>query len=302
MTTEQDEDAAFEQGFNAVNAEQPAQDDPAPADQEPKAPAPQAADSSAAAQTTDKPADAANPGEQAPAEPVVDPFAAFPKEVRDILARVPQLESELAQTRRVANMVPALQSRLDKLSQQSAADPAPGSRVRLERVQALREQGLPEIADALEELAAATMPKARDDDAQASGGQAAAQAAAPAADPQQEVLDDLRPTWGEDLSSSDFQLWLARQEPAYRNEVQSTGKATVILKALSAFDAFRQQAGSPPSSTTNTVRQPAAARTTRMAAAVLPQGDGRRARVAVDDDEDAAFAAGFAAVSGRAPR
>lgn len=296
MTTEQDEDKAFEQGFNSVTAEAPDQDTPEPAANEPSAPATQAADQPTAAQTDEARADQPKPGESA--EPVVDPFAALPKEVRDILARVPQMEADLAQTRRVANMVPALQSRLDKLSQQSAADPAPGSRVRLERVQALREQGLPEIADALEELAAATMPKARDDDAPASGGQPAAQAADPAADPQQEVLDDLRPTWGEDLSSSDFQLWLARQEPAYRNEVQSTGKAAVILKALGKFDAFRQQAGNPPTNTPTQARQPNAVRSTRMAAAVLPQGDGRRSRVVIEDDEDAAFNSGFAAIRG----
>ena len=290
MNTELEDDTAFEQGFASINAEAPEQDKPAPAAAEPaKAPASQSADTSAAAQTDATPADAGQPGE--PAEPVVDPFAAFPKEVRDILARVPQMEAELAQTRRVANMVPALQSRLDKLAQTAAADPAPARR--LERVQALRDQGLPEIADALEELAA-TMPQGRDDGAAASGVPQPAAAAA-GADPQQEVLDQVRPTWGDDLSSADFQLWLARQAPEYRADVQNTTKATVILKALGSFDAFRQQTA------TNPAQQVAATRATRMAAAVTPQGEGRRApsRQAAEDDEEAAMNTGFRAVTGR---
>lgn len=300
MNTELDEDTAFEQGFQDVHADQPTQQTAAPAHNEPQAQATQTADQ-AAAQTTASQDDAAKTGEHTPAEPVIDPFAALPKEVREILARVPQLEAELAQTRRVANMVPALQSRMDKLTQHAAASGAP-AKPRLERVAALRDQGLPEIADALEELAAATMPQGRDDDAGATGGQTT-HANTADADPQQEMLDELRPTWGDDLSSSDFQLWLARQTPEYRQEVQSTGKATVILKALSTFDAFRQQTGAPTgASNLNPVQQVSAARSTRMAAAVTPQGDGRRQPRAIEDDEDAAFAAGFASVAGRKQR
>lgn len=291
MNTELEDDTAFEQGFASINAEAPEQDKPAPAAAEPeKAPASQSADTSAAAQTDANQANAGQPGE--PAEPVVDPFAAFPKEVRDILARVPQMEAELAQTRRVANMVPALQSRLDKLAQTAAAEPAPARR--LERVQALRDQGLPEIADALEELAATMPQQGRDDDTGSSG---VPQPAAPAAgaDPQMEVLEQIRPTWGDDLNSTDFKLWLARQAPEYEHEVRSTTKATVILKALGNFDAFRQQI------TTNPAQQVAASRATRMAAAVTPQGEGRRApsRQAAEDDEEAAMNTGFRAVTGR---
>lgn len=292
MNTELEDDTAFEQGFASINAEAPEQDKPAPAAAEPaKAPASQSADTSAAAQTDATPADAGQPGE--PAEPVVDPFAAFPKEAKDLFARMQQMEAELAQTRRVANMVPALQSRLDKLAQHAAADPAPARR--LEKVHALRDQGLPEIADALEELAA-TMPLQSRDDAVASAP-AVQQNATTGVDVEVEerVLSRVRPNWGNDLNSTDFQLWFARQPPEYRQDVQNSSEADVILEALSKFDAFRQQITPTP------VQQVAASRASRMAAAVVPQGEGRRSpsRQASEDDEEAAMNTGFRAVTGR---
>ena len=75
--------------------------------------------------------------------------------------------------------------------------------------------------------------------------------------------------------------------------MQSTSKAGDILTALGKFDAFRAQ--------TQSTRQLTQTRTTRMAAAVAPQGDGRRqpARTAPEDDEEAAFAAAFKKARGR---
>ncbi len=262
-TTEQDEDLAFEQGFNSVHTE------PAPAKPASPAPAPEEAQP-----TAETPAVAAPEKQPEPEAPAVDPFAGLPPQVRDLLAAIPTMRAELETVRRVANMVPALQSRLDKMHQQPATEQVPASRSKRD---AIRED-LPEIADALDELAA-SMPQRQEP---------AAPAPAPAvqADPQEEVLSSVRPSWADDLNSSDYQLWLSTQPRDVQQRANTTTKAVEILATLTAFDAHRQQ--------TQSTRQTNQSRATSMAAGVTPQGDGRRqSRAAPEDDEDAAFAAGF---------
>lgn len=263
-TTEQDEDLAFEQGFNSVHTE------PAPA--KPASPAPEPEEAQPTAET---PAVAAPEKAPEPEAPAVDPFAGLPPQVRDLLAAIPTMRAELETVRRVANMVPALQSRLDRMHQQPATEQVPARRS--SKIDAIRED-LPEIADALDELAAG-LPQRQEP---------AAPAPAPAvqADPQEEVLSSVRPTWADDLNSSDYQLWLSTQPRDVQQRANTTTKAVEILATLTAFDLYRQQ--------TQSTRQTNQSRTTRMAAAVNPQGDGRRqSRAAPEDDEDAAFAAGF---------
>lgn len=278
-TTEQDEDLAFEQGFNATQAE-PATDQPA---EKAKEVEPPATDAPAAAEA--KPA-AAEPA--AKSEPEPDPFASLPPAVRDLLARVPALEARLEQTTRVANMVPALQSRLDKLNAHAATpDQVPAGR-KYAKVEALRNE-LPEIAAALDEIVSDRHPAP---EAKQPESRQPATPAASEANPQEEALTSVRPTWADDLISSDFQLWLARQPRDYQAQVQNTSKAGDILQALGRFDAFRQQ--------TTSTQQLSQQRATRMAAAVTPQGDGRRQRPApAEDDEEAAFTAAFAKARGR---
>lgn len=276
-TTEQDEDLAFEQGFTATQAEPAAEPTPEKAEATPPA--------------TAAPAAAEAPATATPAEntePVEDPFASLPPAVRELLARVPALEARLEQTTRVANMVPALQSRLDKLNAQAATpDQVPAGR-KYAKVEALRNE-LPEIAAALDEITNDRHPAPV---AQQPESRQPAMPAASEANPQEEALTSVRPTWADDLVSSDFQLWLARQPRDYQAQVQNTSKAGDILKALVRFDEFRQQ--------TTSTQQLSQKRTTRMAAAVTPQGDGRRQRQApVEDDEDAAFAAAFNKQRGR---
>jgi hypothetical protein len=272
MTTdEQDEDLAFEQAFNAATA-QPA---PQEAPQKVESEAPADAAPATAPEAVDKPEK-----KEAPAE---DPFASLPQQVRELLARVPALEARLEQTTRVANMVPALQSRLDKLNQHAPATEQVPSKSRFAKIDALRND-LPEIADALDEIVAATHrpePQGQQPEHQAE------------ANPHEEALSSVRPTWADDLTSADFQLWLAQQPRDFQAHVQATNKAGDILAALGRFDAFRAQ--------TQTTRQLTQTRSTRMAAAVTPQGDGRRQRapVAAEDEEEAAFSAAFNKARGR---
>lgn len=270
-----EEDAAMSEAF-ARHQSEPAHE-PKPEEAEAAAPAakvPAAAEDESAT---------AKAGEKQP-EPAEDPFASLPPAVRDLLARVPALEARLEQTTRVANMVPALQSRIDKLNAQAATtDQAPAPR-KYAKVEALRNE-LPEIADALDEIVNDRQQPAPPPEPRQPVQPAPQTPQAPAADPHEEALTSVRPTWADDLTSADFQLWLARQPRDYRALVQNTSKAGDILQALGRFDAFRQQSTSTQQLNQN--------RTTRMAAAVTPQGDGRRQRQVIDDDEDAAMAAAF---------
>lgn len=289
-TTAQAQDEADEAAFAAAfdNTE------PAPAASEP---APTETPAPAAEATTE-----AEPRTEESTTPEADPFKDLPPAVRDLLAEIPTLRSrtELAerQARESAGRVSSLQSRFDKLNQHSPTDaPAPAggaTALKLAKVEALRAQGLPEIADAIEELAAAALrgpAKAEEPAAAPEPAPAAAPTAQPepaqAVDPQQEVLDELRPTWAEDIVTSDFQLWLATKPKDYAQRIAKTDKAKDILGALSEFDK------SKAARTTTPAPQPPA-RGARMAAALVPQGDGRRpSRGPAVEDEDAAFAAGF---------
>jgi hypothetical protein len=273
-TSEQDEDLAFEQAFHAVTADH--------ADQEPAPKADTPEPSEPAAQATAAEA-VAKPDKNA--EPEVDPFASLPPQVRDLLARVPALEARLEAATRMANMVPALQSRLDKLNQPAAIEPSsvPAGR-KYAKVEALRNE-LPEIADALDEIVA---DRHREPDPQA-----APQQHAPDANPHEEALTSVRPTWADDLTSSGFQLWLSQQPRDYQATVVSTNKAGDILAALGQYDVYTAR--------TQTTQQLNQNRATRMAAAVAPQGDGRRQRAqpTPEDEEEAAFAAAFNKARGR---
>ncbi len=279
-TTEQDEDLAFEAGFNAVNAD--------PADRpEPKQAKDESPDHAADPTADAKKSAVAEP--EAKPEPVVDPFASLPPQVRDLLAAIPGMRAELETVRRVANMVPALQSRIDKMNQPAPATDKVPAKSRFAKIDAIRND-LPEIAEALDEIVNAQHQAHPEPQGQQRQPEAAP---AEAANPQEEALSSVRPSWADDLTSSDFQLWLAQQPREYQAQVQSTSKAGDILTALGKFDAFRAQ--------TQSTRQLTQTRTTRMAAAVAPQGDGRRqpARTAPEDDEEAAFAAAFKKARGR---
>lgn len=278
-TTEQDEDLAFEQAFNATHAELTEQ---APTTEKVEAPAP----SDTAAPAT-APAAVATP--EANAQPEADPYASLPPAVRELLARVPALEARLEQTTRVANMVPALQSRLDKLSQPAPATEQVPGKSRFAKVEAIRHE-LPEIADALDEIANATTRTTEPQRQATPTPQQPTQAQESQAE---RALSAVRPQWANELTSSDFTLWLDRQEQGFKQRVKGTDDAGDILEALGRFDQYRAQ--------TNNHRQLNQTRTTRMAAAVTPQGDGRRQRAQVqpEDEEEAAFAAAFNKARGR---
>lgn len=288
------EEAAFDAAFAETAAEPAAQ--PAapngtasPENDDDTTAAP--AQAAAAPVQSPAPAPAAASTEDTTAAPAPDPFAGLPKEVRDLLAEIPTLrtrtETAERQAKEFGGRVASLQSRLDKLGQGTAAVTAPAPQPTSNpKVQALRDQGLDEIADAIE--AALPVPTQKDNPAPAP---TAAAPAAPAQDesPQFKTLNKLRPSWLDEVNGSDYVLWLNRQPLAYRQRVESTRDPADILLSLQDFDK-RANAAAP----TPPPPQPQGSRTSRMAGAVVPQGDGKRGpRGAQPMDEEEAFNVGF---------
>jgi len=270
------EDAAFESGFANTEVETPA-----PAVGATEAPAP------------DQPPQGAQPA-AAPAEPsttesvVEDPFAGLPVPVRDLLARIPALEQRATAAEQIARTaqgrVASLQSQLER--RHAEPQPAPPAPPRFPKLDALRQE-LPEVADALDEVVSATAQK-QPTPQQPEPTPRHEPSQALQSDPQTEVLDQMRPTWAQEMVSSGFQLWLSTQPPDYQRAMSLTDKAVDVIGALGKYDAYVRQ--------TQSARQVDATRQVRIASAVTPEGGARRpaARApAPEDDEDAAFVAGF---------
>lgn len=271
MSTTHDEDADLEAGFTtdatAGRASAPLEDEPAPAQQgEPEAVKPETGEQTAAEQP-----------------PESDPLAGLPPVIREMLADYQRTKIELDQIKRHVGQVQTLQSRVDKLLSHQAPPPK-AEPPRFEKVARLRDEGLPEIADALEELASALPQPKNAEPAQPDN--ATTTDATAAVDTQMEVLDEVRPGWADLVFGNDFQLWLSTQPAPYQAEVRGASKAKVILSAITKYEQAQAR--------TTQHQQASEARSRRMAAAVTPRGDGRTlARQGAVDDEDADLEAGF---------
>lgn len=292
--TQDDEEAQMDAGFNSENAgpsetaEPPAQSAaaaPAPADQP-------AAEASAATDPSSSTGDA---------EPAVDPYAGLPQEVRALLAKVPQLEAEVAsaneRSRRAEGRVHSLQGQLAKLATPAPA-PAPTEAPAqpLSKLQHAKEtlgHDMPEVIDALDELAALLPPPQSAPPKPAAPVAAPVQSAspepaAPGIDPVAqahfEALDATRPDWFQTLDSDDCKLWLTTRPDiaqVYRG-MKTAGDALTVLKA---FDVWRQQK--------QTAETTQVTRATRMAAAVVPTGNTRAPARAQPMSEEEAMEQGF---------
>lgn len=206
---------------------------------------------------------ATDPAQQQQAgQATVDPFAGLPEEVRNALARIPQLEHELRST---TGRVGALQRELAqaRTPAQVALEAPAGS-----KLAALREE-LPEVAEALQEAMQ-----------QRGGGVNADQLRAELnAEFQESLLESHRPTWAQELTSNEFQSWLLTQPPAFQNEVKNSHKAATVLHALAQFDKFADASAQRTQQLTQ--------RNRRLASAVTPSGArGRGASKSEDDMTD----------------
>lgn len=273
-------DDEFEAGFASVTTSEQGDE---PSSGKPSTDTAETADTGAQAEKAESRDGQADKPESA--EP--DPFASLPQAVRDLLADVPRMRVELERAHRQLGQIPALQSRIDRLT----APPRETAPPKLEKVDRLRTE-LPEIAEALDEMANALQPIRQAETSEGQQRQEPQQDTAAsdlAVKANMDVLDESRPNWRGDLMSTDFQLWLRRQPAEYAREIQSTKKAGVILKSLGDFDRYVEQ--------TKTARVASDSRATRMAAASTPRGDGRRSQAAASD-EDAEFELGFRSVRG----
>lgn len=275
-----DDERDFLEGFdNAVLDQDPSafNDTPATQDQ---------------AQPSAAPAPAAAPSVGAPEEapPPDDPFAGLPQAVKDLLAEVPRMRTEVEGLRRTAGMVPALQSQIDKLK--SGREAAPSTETaqpaaRFPKVEKVREE-LPDYAEALDEVIQAFDASQRAATTPAPAPQTTTDTAS---DPILEALDEVRPGWSDTLFSTDCQLYLSSLPPQRQEEIKGTTRPGVMLKFLNEFDAAKAR--------TQSTQQLSSDRSRRMASAVTPRGDGRAMRGAAPvDDEEADFIAGWNA-SGR---
>lgn len=216
------------------------------------------------------------------AEAVTDPFEGLPPAARKLLAEVPTLQAQLAATedraRRAEGQVRSMQSRFDSLVATPAPSTAPAPKLdKLQHAKDTLGHDMPEVLDALEELAALLPAQSAPPVATAptppaqAPAQAPAQSAAPANNPHMQALDAVRPDWFETLDSADCKLWLTTQPPELQAAYQRAESAGDVLQVLGAFDKYRQDL-----QTANSQAQAqAATRTSRIAAAVVPTGHTR---------------------------
>lgn len=233
-------------------------DDGQPASQpaaEPSAPSPEAVEPPESAATDE-----------------VDELAGLPPKVRDMLT---QLES----LKQAASLVPTLEHRLRSAEGRVAAlqkqvpAPTPPAPPRLEAVERVRAE-LPEVVEAMEEFFQSRQPPNQEQPAE----------------PEPEVPSILAqevPDWEQKVISTEFQQWIKAQEPAYRAKVESTTSEAVMLAAITKFDAHRQITAERQAA----AQKAAQTRQARVAAAVVPNGAGRRAPS--EPDLEALFAQGF---------
>lgn len=262
---EQQESGAFSAGFAAVAgteppAASPAQDKPAAEDAAVEQPA---ADG---ATTTEKPA-----AEQPTAEELR--IAGFTEaELRNILGRVPELETQLRKAHGKLGEYGAVIQELRKAPAPSVPTP--------ERIQ--------EIAASHPDIAAFV--------SQHLGAEGKQPAADPTPLPRQEqpsqddvqmqLMDHFHEGWREKIGSQDFQLWIASQPEDVRNTFNTTDKARELNAVISKFDAW---------SATKVTRR--AKSSERLQDALVPTGVAGR-QAAEPNDEDA-FRAGFRSVMAR---
>lgn len=283
--TPSDEDAAMQAGFNSTEDDQSSEGSSSTTVTTVTPPA---------GQQVEEPKEPPESSSSAPA--VVDPFAGLPEAARKLLAEVPSLQSQLAATeeraRRAEGQVRSLQGRFDSLA--TAPAPAP----KLDKLQHAKDTlgaDMPEVVDALEELAA-LLPKTQNAPPVATAptppAQAPAQAAQPvqsAVNPHLQALDEVRPDWFETMESPDLKLWVTTQDAETQAAFHRAGSAGDVLKVLGGFDKHRQGLQSAESQ----AAAQAAIRTSRVAAAVVPTGHARAPTGKRAMTEDEAMRQGF---------
>lgn len=214
-----------------------------------------------------------------------DPFAKFGPKVRELFAKIPEIEQE---NRSLRGRVPNLQRENEDLKRRLAAlesrtpepAPTPPSNAAKDAIDKVRNE-LPEVADAIEVAVREAFER--------TPAPPAAPAASPAApakteeDGEAAILAQAHADWAPTMNSTEFKLWIATQPDDVRSVVMSTDKAAPVVEALSKFKEFKTRAAAPP---------PPARSDKRAAAAVTTRGNPAPIGDAEPTVEDA-FMAGF---------
>ncbi len=263
-------EAAFAEAFgDGADTSQPSERDPESVDT--TTAKTQAADAALEPQA----APAAQPA--APAAAVADPYAGLPEPVRQALARIPDLETEL---RRTSGHVSFLQREHDKAvaraAQAAPVEQAPRSKAR-EQV----EDTLPEVVETINEIFDQRMKQ--------HAPSAPARQADPGDDrsPDEIRLDEGFPEWREIVGSNDFRLWVAAQPDA--EQIRTTGDMVFLTKSITRFEKHR----TAHTAIAQEAARQQALRTSRIDASLTPTRGGAR-RPSHSQTEEDAFNAGFA--------
>ncbi|RST54112.1 hypothetical protein [Variovorax sp. DXTD-1] len=261
---EQDNDAAFAAGFAGVAGG--AEPTEAPAQAKPAAEADGGAQPAA---TGAQPAAGAKPEQQPNAEEQPRIAGLTETEVRTLLGRVPELESQLRKVNGKLGEYGGVIQELRKAPAKPSLTP--------ERIQEI-EAANPDIAAYVN----ARMPTSQEP---ATGAAPQPQTLPSQPDLQAELMDHFHEGWREKIGSQDFQLWLAAQPDDVRNTFNSTEKAKELSAVISKFDAW------------GAAKQTQQAKSSaRLQNSLTPAGTPGKAKTALSDND--AFEAGFKSVRG----
>lgn len=256
-------DDAFAAAFAFEGDTQPdsAEGSPSPA------PAPVAAP---AAPTPPAPA----PATVAPAD---DPFKEFSPAVRDMFAKIPELEND---NRALRGRVPNLQRENEEMrreiaalkARQDATPAAPAAPAAPKAIDKVRGE-LPEVADAIEEAVRNALPPAPPPPAPTPPAPSPA-----AADPEELAMNAAHADWQATMNSTDFKLWTAMQPDA--QVIQTSEKAAPVIDALTRFKAHQTAAATRSTETRQRTSK-------RASAAVAPSSNGAPVTPAEQSEHDA---------------
>lgn len=277
--------AAFEGGFDGSEpTETPAQ---APAQ---------------ASNGADKHVSPATPAARVEA-PSTDAHADLPEWVRTQLARIPTLEHENSSNRTRVQALNAKVKTMEGDAASRAATPPPPPAAPLEELPELkhvRDQGLPEVADAIAAAMKRAVPTTAAPPPPVASPPPAPSPSEPSADEKQ--LNEKVPDWAQRFVSQPFQIWLTQQPAEYRTKIMTTDKAGDMLDAFDKFGGSGPGAPPPPAPPPPQGRddrpEPNAGvrhRQARIDAGVLPRGTARAPlRTSNQLTDEDAFEAGFA--------
>lgn len=258
---QQQQDVAFEAGFSAVAGTEP-----------PKAPAQVSKPAAEAKPEGQEPAAVEKKPEDSAATPAAEEprFAGFTEsELKNLLARVPEMETQLRKAHGKLGEYGSVIQKLQKAPAPQALTP--------ERLQEL-ETTHPDVAAYVRErIGTQSQPEVENHAPQP------VQVQPSAADIEAQLMDHFHDGWREKIQSQDFLLWVTAQPEDVRTTFNTTVKARELHGVIQKFDAW------------SAVQQSRRAKSSdRLNNALTPTGSSGKPKT--EPTEDEAMMAGFNSV------